>query len=342
MLIDQNFLSANLEYALAGVDLRWLGKGTRGKVRDLYTVDDRIIMITTDRLSAFDQILGLVPCKGQVLNELALFWFDQTRDIIPNAVLESPDPNVTVVRRCTPLLVEVVVRGYITGVTSTALWQRYSQGERTIYGIDFPNGLQKNDPLPVPIITPTTKAADGGHDARITSAEVVTMGLATAAQWEEISAAAVALFTRGQEIAARSGLILVDTKYEFGLLPNGRVALIDEIHTPDSSRFWEAATWPERRAAGLEPENFDKEFVRLYYAAHGYQGEGAPFPLPAELAVEAAERYIRAYERITHLPFMPAAMPAAPRIEANLRRWATSQGIAQRIPGGGQGESNGH
>ncbi len=328
MLIDQNFLASQLNYALEGVEMPFLGPRTRGKVRDLWSVDERIVMVTTDRLSAFDHILGLVPCKGQVLNELALFWFDQTRDIIANAVLESPDPNVTVARRCTPLLVEVVVRGYITGVTSTALWQRYSLGEREIYGIRFPEGLQKNDPLPAPIITPTTKAADGGHDARITSAEVVARGLATAAQWEEISAASVALFTRGQEVAARGGLILVDTKYEFGLLPEGGVVLIDEIHTPDSSRFWEAATWQERRAAGLEPENFDKEFVRLYYAAHGYQGEGKPFALPPALAVQAAERYIRAYERITRLPFMPAAMPAAPRIASIMRSWAEYQGAS--------------
>lgn len=326
MLIDQKFLAEQLKYALAGVDLPFLGERTRGKVRDLYTVRDKLVMVTTDRLSAFDHILGLVPCKGQVLNELALFWFAQTRDIIANAVLESPDPNVTIARRCRPLLVEVVVRGYITGVTSTALWQRYSLGEREIYGIRFPEGLAKNDPLPAPIITPTTKAAEGGHDARITGAEVVATGLATAAQWNEIGAAAVALFRRGQEIAARGGLILVDTKYEFGLMPDGSVALIDEIHTPDSSRFWVAATYAERRAAGLEPENFDKEFVRLYYVERGYQGDGPPFPLPPELAVQAAERYIRAYERITGLPFMPAAMPAAPRIASTLRDWATHEG----------------
>lgn len=326
MLIDQRFLAEQLKHSLAGVDLPFLGERTRGKVRDLYTVGDKLVMITTDRLSAFDHILGLVPCKGQVLNELALFWFAQTRDIIANAVLESPDPNVTIARRCTPLLVEVVVRGHITGVTTTALWQRYSLGEREIYGIHFPEGLAKNDPLPEPIITPTTKAAQGGHDARVTNAEVVALGLATQAQWDEISAAAVALFRRGQEIAARGGLILVDTKYEFGLMPDGSVALIDEIHTPDSSRFWVAGTYAERRTAGLEPENFDKEFVRLYYAANGYQGDGAPFPLPAELAVQAAERYILAYERITGLPFLPAAMPAGPRIASTLRSWATNEG----------------
>ena len=325
MLIDHNFLSEQLKYALAGVDLPFLGPRTRGKVRDLFAVDERLVMVATDRLSAFDHNLGLVPCKGQVLNELALFWFDQTRDIVPNAVIESPDPNVTVARRCTPLLVEVVVRGYITGVTSTSLWQRYSQGEREIYGMRFPDGLRKNDRLDTLIITPTTKAAAGGHDERITPDEIVAQGLTTAAQWEQIAAAALALFTRGQEIAARGGLVLVDTKYEFGLLPDGAVALIDEIHTPDSSRFWEAATLDERRSAGLEPENFDKEFVRLYYADHGYAGDGKPFALPPDLAVQAAERYIRAYERLTRLPFMPAAMPAAPRIESTMRRWSAYQ-----------------
>jgi phosphoribosylaminoimidazole-succinocarboxamide synthase len=326
MRIDEKFLTEQLKYALDGVDLPFLGRRTRGKVRDLYTVGDKLVMIATDRLSAFDHILGLVPCKGQVLNELALFWFEQTRDIIPNAVLESPDPNVTIARRCTPLLVEVIVRGYITGVTGTSLWQRYSAGEREIYGIQFPNGLRKNDQLPAPIITPTTKAADGAHDALITPSAIVAQGLATAAQWEQVATAALALFARGQEIAARGGLVLVDTKYEFGLLPDGTVALIDEIHTPDSSRFWVAATLEDRRAAEQEPENFDKEFVRLYYAAQGYTGDGAPFPLPPALAVQAAERYIRAYERITRLPFMPAAMPAGARIASTMRRWADAQG----------------
>jgi len=286
---------------------------------------DRLALIATDRLSAFDRILGLVPYKGQVLNQLAAFWFAQVADIIGSHFIESPDPNVTIGRKCTPLPVEVVVRGYITGVTSTALWYRYSQGERHIYGLDFPDGLRKNDPLPAPLITPTTKARDGGHDERITAAEIVSRGLVDAKLWAEVSAAAVALFRRGQELARRGGLILVDTKYEFGVDAAGKLTLIDEVHTPDSSRFWRADSYAARHAAGEEPENFDKEFIRLYYAAQGYRGDGDPFPLPADLAVQAAQRYITTYELITGQTFVPGDLPAAPRIARAMQTWLIAQ-----------------
>jgi phosphoribosylaminoimidazole-succinocarboxamide synthase len=324
-MLDPIFLRQQLDCALAAVDLPFLGPKISGKVRDLYHYGDQLILITTDRLSAFDRVLGLVPFKGQVLNELAAFWFDQTRSIIDNHFLAVPDPNVTVARRCRPLPVEVVVRGYITGVTTTALWYRYSQGERRIYGLDFPDGLHKNDPLPQPIITPTTKAAHGGHDERITSQQVVEMGLATEQQWAQVSAAALALFQRGQEIAHNAGLILVDTKYEFGVAADGELLLIDEVHTPDSSRFWLAESYPARHAAGEEPENYDKEFIRLAYTAQGYRGEGEPMPLPDELAIQAAQRYIDIYERLTGQPFTPGELPAGPRIERNLRTWLQGQ-----------------
>ena len=320
-MLTESELRAALPAALSSVELPFLGARTQGKVRDNYRHDDRLILVTTDRLSAFDRILGLVPYKGQVLTQLAAWWFGQTQDIVGNHLLDLPDPNVTVARICAPLPVEVVVRGYITGVTSTALWYQYSLGNRTIYGIDFPDGLNKNDALPAPIITPTTKARDGGHDERITNAEVVEMGLVPAPVWEQVAAAAIALFRRGQELARRGGLILVDTKYEFGIAPDGEVVLIDEMHTPDSSRFWIAETYADRIAAGQEPDNFDKEFIRLYYAAHGYRGEGDPFPLPADIAVQAAARYIGAYEMLTGQRFEPGEQPAGPRIEANLRRW---------------------
>ena len=320
MLTEQQ-LQAALALTLTTTDLPFLGAKRSGKVRDIYAQADHLILVTTDRLSAFDRILGSVPYKGQVLNQLAAFWFRQTQDLIPNHLLALPDPNVTIARRCHPLPVEVVVRGYITGVTSTALWYRYSQGERIIYGIDFPDGLHKNDPLPTPIITPTTKASDGGHDERITSAEVVALGLVPARQWEEICAAAIAVFQRGQAIAQRAGLILVDTKYEFGVTDDGQVTLIDEVHTPDSSRFWLADSYADRHARGEEPENFDKEFIRLYYAAHGYRGEGEPFSMPDPLRVEAAQRYLRTYELVTGEAFVPGALPAGPRIAGNLQRW---------------------
>lgn len=317
MLTTQQ-LYAQLPHAFSGVDLPSLGTKISGKVRDNYRVGDKRFLITTDRLSAFDRILGVVPYKGQVLNQLAQFWFEETHDIVPNHLLDVPDPNVSVAIECQALPVEVVVRGYITGVTTTALWYQYSLGNRKIYGYDFPDDLTKNDALPYPLITPTTKGNEGAHDERITPAEVLERGLVTPEQWERISEAAIKLFRRGQAMAARGGLILVDTKYEFGIAPDGEVTLIDEIHTPDSSRFWIAATYAERKAQGEEPENFDKEFVRLRYAANGYRGEGDPPPMPDELAVAAAERYIRAYELITNKPFVPGDQPTEERIEQNI------------------------
>ncbi|HXF61591.1 MAG TPA: phosphoribosylaminoimidazolesuccinocarboxamide synthase [Caldilineaceae bacterium] len=325
-MLDAQQLHHALTLALGSVDLPGLGPKRSGKVREVYDLGERLVLITTDRLSAFDRILGLVPYKGQVLNQLAAFWFGATEDILPNHLLDVPDPNVTVARACRPLPVEVVVRGYITGVTETALWRRYSQGERVIYGLRFPDGLQKNDPLPEPVVTPTTKARDGGHDERITSEEVVTRGLVEAARWAQVCEAAVAIFRRGQEIAQAAGLILVDTKYEFGVDADGVLRLIDEVHTPDSSRFWLADSYAARHAAGVEPENFDKELVRLYYAAHGYRGEGEPFPLPAELAIQAAQRYIRTYELLTGRPFEPGELPAEPRIARALQQ----AGIAKK------------
>ena len=307
--------------ALAETNLTFLGSKTSGKVRDIYNHGDQLVIVTTDRLSAFDRIIGLVPYKGQVLNQLSAFWFTQVQDIIGSHFLEMPDPNVTIGETCTPLPVEVVVRGYISGVTSTSLWYRYSQGERTIYGMEFPDGMQKNDHLPVPIITPTTKAEKGGHDAQLTSAEVVGKGLVDAALWGKVSEAAIAIFQRGQEIGRRAGLILVDTKYEFGLTLTGELVIIDEMHTPDSSRYWIADTYAERKADGLEPENFDKEFIRLEYAKQGYSGDGDPAPLLAELAIQAAERYIRAYEMLTGQSFVPGELPAEPRIMQNIRDW---------------------
>ncbi|MGH2543648.1 MAG: phosphoribosylaminoimidazolesuccinocarboxamide synthase [Ardenticatenaceae bacterium] len=320
-MLSKQELRTQLSLAFRGAELSFLGEKLLGKVRDNYRVDGLRILVATDRLSAFDRILGLVPFKGQVLNQLAAFWFERTSDIVGNHLIELPDPNVTVARECRALPVEVVVRGYLTGVTTTALWYQYSLGQRNIYGIEFPNGLKKNDALPKPIITPTTKAEGGAHDERLTSAEVVERGLVVADLWEQVQQMAIALFQRGQEIAHRDRLILVDTKYEFGLAPDGELLLIDEIHTPDSSRFWLAESYETRRAAGDEPENFDKEFIRLHYTAAGYRGEGEPMPLPGDLAVAAAQRYIRTYEMLTGAPFQPGAQPTAQRVERNLRAW---------------------
>lgn len=298
-----------------------LGVPARGKVRDAYALPDgKRLFVTTDRLSAFDRVLGAVPYKGQVLTQLSAFWFRETEAIVPNHLVAVPDPNAMVVVPCQVFPVEVVVRGYITGVTKTALWYRYAQGERVIYGHRLPEGLRKNEPLPEPLITPTTKGGPTGHDERLTPQQVVEEGWLDAETWDEVQAAALALFRLGQERARKAGLLLVDTKYEFGRAADGRILLVDEVHTPDSSRFWLAETYEERLARGEEPESLDKEFVRLWYAERGYQGEGEPPPLPPDLAASLALRYIQAYERLTGTTFVPAPYPAEPRIAVNLER----------------------
>ena len=321
-MLTEEKLNTLIPLALSGVDIPELGQKIQGKVRDIYqrTRNDRMerILITTDRLSGFDRILGLVPYKGQVLTQLAAFWFEQTRDVIGNHLIDLPDPNVTVAHECETLPVEVIVRGYITGVTQTALWYRYSLGEREIYGHHFPAGLQKNQRLPEAIITPTTKGGPTGHDERLTCDEVVEQGFLGRAIWDQVQAAALEIFKRGQEVAAKAGLILVDTKYEFGRLPNGEVVLIDEVHTPDSSRFWKADTYRARFDAGEEPENFDKEFIRLWYVERGYRGDGTPPALAPDIAVKTSQRYQQVYEMLTGQMFEPAVYPAEERIKAAL------------------------
>jgi phosphoribosylaminoimidazole-succinocarboxamide synthase len=321
-VLNEDRLKELVPLALAGVDIPELGQKIQGKVRDIYlrrrNGREERLLITTDRLSAFDRVLGLVPYKGQVLTQLSAFWFEQTQDVIDNHLIELPDPNVMIAHECEALPVEVIVRGYISGVTKTALWYRYSLGERVIYGHHFPDGLQKNQLLPQPIITPTTKGGPTGHDERLTCDEVVETGLLDRATWDRVQAAALEIFRRGQEVAGRAGLILVDTKYEFGRLPDGRVVLIDEVHTPDSSRFWRAESYQSRLAAGEEPENFDKEFIRLWYAERGYRGDGEPPAWDRDLAVKASRRYQQVYEMLTSQPFQAATYPAEGRIRAAL------------------------
>ena len=263
MLTHQELIDA-IPSAITSIDLPELGPKTSGKVRDIYRVGDRRVLITTDRISAFDRVLGAIPFKGQTLNQLSAWWFAQTADIVANHFLSTPDPNVTIARDAAPLPVEVVVRGYITGVTKTSLWTLYAAGQRHAYGTTLPNGLRKNDPLPEPIVTPTTKAEGGAHDEPLTPGQIVERGLLPAALWNEVAAAALALFARGQAVAREAGLILADTKYEFGLA-DGRLTLIDEMHTPDSSRFWTLESY----APGRDPEHLDKEYLRAWYAAQG-------------------------------------------------------------------------
>ena len=313
-MLDTQTIQSLIPQAFTGVDLPQLGTRQSGKVRDFFLSDGKRVLITTDRLSAFDRILTAVPYKGQVLNQLSAFWFEQTKDIIGNHLLKVPDPNVTVAIECEPFPVEVVVRGYISGVTTTALWYRYSLGERRIYGYDFADGLNKNEPLPEPIITPTTKGRKGEHDERITCDEVIERGLLDGATWEQVQAAALAVFKRGQEIALRGGLILVDTKYELGRTSDGQVVLIDEVHTPDSSRFWVAETYPDRLAQGEEPENFDKEFLRLWYAQCGYRGDGEPPVATRELITQVSQRYIACYEKLTGQTLEPGSYPVEERL----------------------------
>lgn len=319
-MLSLSEIEAAIPHVLLAVDLPGLGPRREGKVRDIYIVGDRRVLITTDRVSAFDRVLGAIPFKGQVLNQLSTWWFAQTRDIIANHMISVPDPNVMIVHEAQALPIEVIVRGYITGVTSTSLWTLYQQGVSRPYGLDLPQGLRKNDPLPEPVITPTTKAMGGAHDERLTVAEVVERGLVEPGLWAEIQAAALAIFRRGQAIARRAGLILVDAKYEFGLI-NGRLVLIDEIHTPDSSRFWLAESYEATRGTDQEPENFDKEFLRLWFIKHGYRGEGPPPAMPASLIAQVAQRYIAVYERLTGETFQPGAQPAAERIARALAQF---------------------
>ena len=319
-MINQKILLELIPQALGDTNLPLPGKQS-GKVRDWYDLSDETrLIITTDRLSAFDRVLAQVPYKGQVLNQLSAWWFAQTEDIIPNHILSIPDPNASIVKRVTPIAVEVIVRGYITGVTSTALWHRYSLGEREIYGYIFHDGLRKNEQLPEPIITPTTKGGPTGHDERLTCAEVVEKGLLNAKTWEQVQSAALAIFKRGQEVAHKAGLILVDTKYEFGLADDDSVILIDEVHTPDSSRFWRDETYVDRFASGIEPENFDKELVRIAYADKGYRGDGEPPVMPTELWASASERYITIYEMLTGETFNAGSYPIEPRLVENLKK----------------------
>jgi phosphoribosylaminoimidazole-succinocarboxamide synthase len=318
-MITTNELILILPQALDCTNLSLPGRAS-GKVRDWYDLPEgKRLIVTTDRLSAFDRILARVPYKGQVLNKLTNWWFDQTRDIIANHKVSEPDPNAVVAQVAEPFPVEVIVRGYITGVTTTALWYRYSLGERDIYGYHFPEGLRKNSKLAEPIITPTTKGVAGAHDERLTCAEVTGKGLLEAGIWEQTQAAALAIFKRGQELAEKAGLILVDTKYEFGRAADGSVVLIDEVNTPDSSRFWKADTYEERFSRGEEPENFDKEFVLIAYAEKGYRGDGEIPQMPADLWVSASQRYITIYEKLTGKSFEAGAYPVEVRLLNNLR-----------------------
>ncbi len=318
-MLDASVIASQIPHVLKGTNFTNLGSRYEGKVRDNYTQGDRRILITTDRLSAFDRIIALIPFKGEVLNAITKFWFENTKDICPNYIESYPDPNVIVGTECKPLMIEMIVRGYITGSTTTSIWYNYNEkGVRNFCGNELPEGLKKNTRLPHPIITPTTKAAHGEHDANVTPQEAVQMGLVTQEEWDQLANYALGLYARGVEVAARQGVILVDTKYEFGRMPDGKIVVIDEIHTPDSSRFWIADTYEAKMAAGEEPDNINKEFLRLWLSNQGYRGEGEMPVIPQEILVETAQKYMQAYEMITGQKFETQPGDVEARLAKNL------------------------
>jgi phosphoribosylaminoimidazole-succinocarboxamide synthase len=317
--VSEEIIRAALHHPLERTDLSELGKKYEGKVRDNYSAaDGRRYIVATDRISAFDRVLGTLPLKGQLLNHVAAWWFDQTRKVAPNHVLQVPDPNVLVAAECTPLPVEMIVRAYLTGTTSTSIWVHYERGEREFCGHALPDGMRKHQQLPQPLLTPSTKAAHGGHDISASRERILEITGMPAADFDAAGQMAMALFETGQRICAERGLILVDTKYEFGKLPDGTIVVMDEIHTPDSSRFWFADSYQGRYSAGADPESFDKEYVRRYLADLGFIGDGPIPPIPEVVRVEATRRYIEAVEQITGKPFVPNLEEPVARIRANL------------------------
>lgn len=316
--MNTNLLHENLDKILETTNFNFLGNLRHGKVRDIYTQPDKIILISTDRYTAFDRQLAKIPFKGQVLTQISKFWFDNTKDIIENHVLANPDPNVIVAKKCSVIPIEVVVRGFITGVTDTALWTLYSKGQRDFGDFILPDGMKKNQKLPNAVMTPTTKSDE--HDRPITSKEIIAENILPQNVWKQVENFALQLFARGQAIALSKGLILVDTKYEFGIDENGKVILVDEIHTPDSSRYWQADSYEERIANGQEPQNFDKEFLRLWFRDNcdPYKDEILP-EAPKDMIAELASRYIQIYEQITGQKFeTDLQTPVLKRIENNL------------------------
>ena len=314
-MIPDSILNDQLGQTLLETRLPLPGR-YQGKVRDTYDLGDRMLIVATDRLSAFDVNLTSLPFKGQILNQIASFWFDATRDVAPNHILSQPDPTAVLVKKCKALPVEVIVRGYITG----SLWRDYQKGTAGAYGIEFPAGLKKDQAFDAPILTPSTKAAVGEHDEPISSADVVKRGLVPADLWKEIEKRALALFARGQEIARKQGLILVDTKYEFGL-HGDELLVIDEIHTPDSSRYWEASEYEARFAEGRDQRMLDKENLRQWLIQErGYMGQGPAPEIPAEVRVDLARKYVMNFDRLTGREFEPAVGDPVARLDANLRK----------------------
>lgn len=314
-MVQDSELFKQLPFVLTGTSFDFLGERYAGKVRDNYSRGDRRIIVTTDRLSCFDQVVTAVPFKGQVLNQLAVYWFNRTSDIVSNHIIDVPDPNVLVVKSCEVLPVEVVVRAYLAG----SAWRDYEAG-RAVSGVKLPPGLKISQKLPECLITPSTKAPQGSHDEPISEEEILSSGLVERRLWQQIREASLALFARAAAEVEKRGLLLVDTKYEFGLR-DGALILVDEIHTLDSSRYWVAGTYQQKFGAGEPPEMLDKEPVRQWLLKQGYKGDG-PIPhFSDEYRVQIARHYVDSYQRISGLPFEPSAGDALERIAGRLREY---------------------
>ena len=308
----------NMQDILRETNFKWLGEKKTGKVRDIYEHDGKLILISTDRHSSFDRIIAHVPRKGEILNRITAWWMDKTKDIVPNHFLAMPDPNVTIAKKCKPLPVEAVVRGFLTGVTGTSIWTHYQKGQRDFGNFKLMDGMRKNQRLLRPVFTPSTKSDE--HDRTMTPQEMVKEGIVDRATIDKVERVALQLFERGQNIAKKQGLILVDTKYEFGLDETGQLTLIDEIHTPDSSRWWYADSYEERFRDNQEPLYFDKEFLRLWFMEHcdPYKDEKLP-KAPAKLVQELSSRYQKIYRDITGERIKPLRSPIKSRMANNLR-----------------------
>ena len=316
--MEKSIIKNNLDNILIDSNLASFGSRVKGKVRDIYDLGNKMAFITTDRQSAFDRSIALVPFKGQVLNQTSAFWFEQTKDIVKNHVIDVPDPNVTIGKKLQVFPVEFVVRGFLTGVTSTSIWTAYKNGDREFCGNALPEGMVKNQPFDPPLLTPTTK--DVNRDEKITAKEIVSQERMTQREWDMVSEIALALFKRGQDISVRQNLILVDTKYEFGKDENGEIFLCDEIHTPDSSRYWLRDSYETNFKNGKEPEYIDKEFLRLWFKENcdPYKDKTLP-SVPEDLIIELSSRYIKLYEMITGRAFEMESGSINERIVNNLR-----------------------
>ena len=319
--MDRDILKQQLEYTLDKTNFDDQGELYRGKVRDNYINDDTITMVTTDRISAFDRVLGTVPFKGQSLVELADWWFGETADIVANHVIRRPHPNVWKVRRCQPIQVEMVVRGYLTGVTSTSAWTAYKRGDREFCGNEMPDGMRKNEKFPEPILTPSTKAAQGEHDESVPPSELYKRKILEPGLYKELARIAMRLYERGVSRATDHGLIFVDTKYEFGI-SNGKIMLMDEVNTPDSSRYWMVDDYEARFEKEEEPRKLDKEYVRTWLVEQGFTGDGKPPKLTDELRIEAAARYMEVVENFTGEPMQLEVGPVDESIYSILNPFA--------------------